>query len=149
MLFCGRKEMVKKLFLVFLILLTGMAGLSATPPRPGGADDAPQMIMPLADSTVSTTAPGVSAPMRPGGIFVVQGNDAAFTEAIDLICLWFDQYQEGLLAENDFKTLVAGRIAVMYMRNQAPDRGMKALAEKTRAKVDRLLLLQELKLGIR
>jgi hypothetical protein len=133
---------VKKLFLVFFVLMAGMAGLSAAPPRPGGADDAPQI--PLTDSIVF-----IPASMRPGGIFVALGNDAAFTEAIGLICLWVDQYQAGQLTGDELKTLAAGRITVMYMRQQVNDGGMRPLAEKTRAKVDRFFLSQELKLGIR
>jgi hypothetical protein len=97
---------VKKLFLVFLVLLVGIAGVSAAPPRPGGADNAPQLIMSLADT-------------------------AAFTEAIALICLWFDQYRERLLTENEFKTLVAGRIAVMYMREQAVINRVQRIASLT------------------
>ena len=140
---------MKKLFLVFLVLLAGMAGLSAAPPQSGGAGDAPRMIMPLAYSAVSIVAPGMPAPMRPGGGFVAQGNDAAFTQDIELICLWADQYREGLLTEDEFKTLVVGRIAIMYMREQADGGGMRALAEKTRERVDRFFLSRELELGIR
>ena len=142
--------MVKKLFLVFLVLLVGMVGLSASPPSPGGADDAPQMVLPLADTAAFAAVPGVPAPVRPGGVFATaQGDDVAFTEAIELICSWFDQYREGLLTENDFKTLVAGRITVMYMREQADGVVMRALAKKTREKTGRSFLLYELKLGIK
>jgi hypothetical protein len=109
---------VKKLFLVFLVLLVGIAGLSAAPPRPGGADNVPQMIIPRVDSTVSIAPPGMPEPMRSGGIFVAQGKKTAFTETTAVICLWFDQYREGLLTGDEFKTLVAGRIAVIYMIEQ-------------------------------
>jgi hypothetical protein len=113
---------MKKPFLVLFVLLAGMAGLSAAPSRQSGADAAPQM---------------------------AQNNDAAFTQATELICLWADQYQKGLLTGDEFKNLVAGRITVLHMRQQVSDGGMRSLAEKTRAKVDRLLLLWELRLGIR
>ena len=108
---------MKKFFLVFLVLLVGMAGLSAAPPQPGGAVDTPQEVILQVDSTASFMDPGIPVPMRPGGVFATaQGDDVAFTEAIELICSWFDQYREGLLTETDFKTLAAGRITVMYMR---------------------------------
>jgi hypothetical protein len=100
------------------------------------------MIIPQVDSTISIVTSGMPAPMRQGGIFVAQGNDAAFTEAIDLICLWAGQYRAGLLTDNEFKTLVSGRIAVMYMREQVNNGGMRFLAEKTRAKTDRSFLLR-------
>jgi hypothetical protein len=143
--------MVKKLFLVFLVLLVGMTGLSAAPRGEGGAVDAPRIIIPQADIAAFTAVPGIPEPMRPGGVFVMaQGNEAAFTQDLDLICLWSDQYREGLLSRDEFKTLVIGRIAVMYMRDQADvTGGMRALAKKTRGKVERLFLLQELKMGIR
>ena len=140
---------MKKLFLILLVLLVGMTGLSAAPPVEGGADDALQIIMPQADITVFTAVPEMPEPMRPGGIFVAQGNEAAFTQDLDLICLWSDQYREGLLSRDEFKTLVAGRIAVMYMRDQAGDGGMRALAKKTRERVDRYFYSRELKMGIR
>jgi hypothetical protein len=120
---------VKKLFLVFLVMLVGMAGLSAAPPGEGWADDAPQVVMPQADS-------------------------AAFTQAVDLICLWADQYRQGLLTQDEFKVLVAGRIAIASRDYSAISRlktgtgGMKSLAEKTRQKVDRLFMYRERELGI-
>jgi hypothetical protein len=70
--------------------------------------------------------------------------------AVDLICRWADQYRQGL----EFKTLVAGRIAIAVHDYSAISRlktdtgGMKSLAEKTRQKVDRLLMYRELQLGI-
>jgi hypothetical protein len=68
--------------------------------------------------------------------------------AVELICLWADQYQAGLLSPDEFKTLVAGRIAVMYMRHPTRSEGMYALAEKARKKADRLFMRRELALGI-
>jgi hypothetical protein len=68
--------------------------------------------------------------------------------AVELICLWADQYQAGLLTQDEFKTLVTGRIAVMRMRDQTRSEGMYSLAEKTRKKVDRLFMCRELELGI-
>jgi hypothetical protein len=111
---------VKKLFLVLLVLLVGIAGLSAVPLRPGGGDDTPLIFTPQEDTAIAFRAPGTPAPMRPAMTFVmVQDNKAAYTQDLELICLWFGQYQDGLLSANDFKTLVAGRITVMYMRGQA------------------------------
>jgi hypothetical protein len=69
-------------------------------------------------------------------------------EDVGLICLWADRYQAGLLTQDEFKTLVAGRITVMCMRGRQTGIGMKALAEKTRKKVDRLFMYRELELGI-
>jgi hypothetical protein len=136
-----RRKNVKKLFLVFLVLLVGMAGLSAMPPpRPGGGDVTPQIIIPQADIAISIPVPGEQEPISGSysGINAVfcqpalylsptlfvdfataQDNKAAFTEDIELLCSWSEQYREGLLTGNDFKTLVSGRIAVMYMREQA------------------------------
>ena len=77
--------MVKKLFLV---LLVGMTGLSAAPPGEGGGDNTLQMITLRVDITASIAAPVMEAPMRPGGFFATsQGNDAAFTQDLDLMCL--------------------------------------------------------------
>jgi hypothetical protein len=50
---------------------------------------------------------------------IARGHEAAFTQDPELICLWFEQYREGLLSANDFKAMVADRITVMYMRDQA------------------------------
>jgi hypothetical protein len=72
----------------------------------------------------------------------------ASLEAVELICLWADQCQAGLLTQDEFKTLVAGRIAGMYMRHPTRSEGMYALAKKTREKVDRLFMRRELELGI-
>jgi hypothetical protein len=114
-----RRKNVKKLFLVFLVLLVGMSGLSAAPLGSGGVNDTPQVVMPQEDIFASIGAPGVQTPMRPGwGFAMAQDNKTAFIQDMELIDLWFGQYQEGLLAANDFKTLVADRIAVMYMRGQ-------------------------------
>jgi hypothetical protein len=115
-----RRKNVKKLFLVFLVLLVGMAGLSAVPLRPGGGDETPQSVIPQVDITVSIPAPEMPAPMwLTVGFITAQADEAAFTEDIELLCSWSEQYREGLLTGNDFKTLVSGRIAVMYMREQA------------------------------
>jgi hypothetical protein len=111
---------VKKLFLVLLVLLAGIAGLSAAPLRPGGGDEAPLSFIPREGTAIAFAAPGIPEAVRPATVFVVaQDNKAAFARDLELICLWFGQYQEGLLSANDFKTLVAGRITVMYMRGQA------------------------------
>ncbi|MDR1218647.1 MAG: hypothetical protein LBK73_03445 [Treponema sp.] len=79
-----------------------------------------------------------AAPFQSGG-----GDDASQMamplEDVELICLWAGQYKAGLLTHDEFKTLVAGRIVVMYMRDQTRSEGMGALAEKTRKKVDRSL----------
>jgi hypothetical protein len=128
---------VKKLFLVFLVLLVGMSGLSAAPPGSGGGDDTPQMVMPQADITASITAPGVLAPMRPGGVFDM-------TQAVELICQWADQYRQGLLTQGEFKVLVADRIDILNIDTG----GIKSLEEKTKQKVDRLFMYRELQLGI-
>jgi hypothetical protein len=128
---------VKKLFLVFFVLLVGMAGLSAAPSREGGVNDTPQAVIPQADSTASIRAPGVWMPLLPGG-----GFDMA--QAVDLICLWSDQYREGLLTQDEFKVLVAGRIDVLKMGAL----GMRALAEETRIKVNRRFMYREWELGI-
>jgi hypothetical protein len=110
---------VKKLFLVLLVLLAGIAGLSAAPPRPGGGDDTPLIVIPQ-ENTAAFTAPGMPAPVRPAMAFAIaRGHEAAFARAVDLICLWPERYREGLLSANGFKALVAGRITVMYMRGQA------------------------------
>jgi hypothetical protein len=142
-----RRKIVKKFFLVFLVLLAGMAGLSAAPLRPGGGNDAPLMVMPQGDMAVSIAASGVPAPMRPGGVFV-SAQESAFTQDLELICLWFEQYREGLLTADEFKTLAAGRVAVMYMRDQAGIERMRSLAEKMRQKADPLFMYRELDLGI-
>ncbi|MDR0723480.1 MAG: hypothetical protein LBF75_11965 [Treponema sp.] len=39
-----------------------------------------------------------------------------FTQAVELICLWSDQYRQGLLTQDEFKTLVAGRIVITIIR---------------------------------
>jgi hypothetical protein len=134
-----RRKIVKKLFLVFLVMLVGMAGLSAAPPGEGWADDAPQVVVPQADSTASIRAPGM--PLLPGG-----GFDMA--QAVELICQRSDQYRQGLLTQDEFKVLVADRVTVMYMKNQAGIGGMKPLAEKTKQKADRFFMYRELRLGI-
>jgi hypothetical protein len=104
---------VKKLFLVFLVLLAGVAGLSAAPLRPGGGNDAPLMVMPQEDMAVSIAASGIPVLMQPGGVFsMVQ--ESAFTRDLELICLWADQYREGLLTREEFETLVAGRIRYLF-----------------------------------
>jgi hypothetical protein len=110
---------VKKLFLVFLVLLVGMSGLSAAPPGDSGVDDTPQI--------------------------VAQADSAAVTQAVDLICLWAHRYRQGQLTQDQFMILVAGRIDIL----KTDANGMKFLAEKTRQKVDRLLMYRELQLGIR
>jgi hypothetical protein len=69
-------------------------------------------------------------------------------EDVELICLWADQYRQGLLTQDEFKLLIAGRLTIMCMRGQVKSEGMKTLAEKTRKKVDRLFLYRELELGI-
>jgi hypothetical protein len=120
---------VKKLFLVFFVLLVGMSGLSAAPSREGGVNDTPQVVIPQADSTASIGAPGLQAPMLP---------------EVELICLWADQYRLGLLTQDEFEALVAGRIDVLRMGAL----GMRSLAEETRIKVDRRFMYREVELGI-
>jgi hypothetical protein len=67
-----------------------------------------------------------------------------------LICLWADQYREGLLTHDEFKTLVVGRFAVMYMRHlYERSIGMYDLAKKAIHEEDRLLMYREIELGIR
>ena len=131
-----RREIVKNSFLFFLVLLGGMTGLSAVSSEEGGGDNTPQMIIPQVDITVSIATSVMPAPMRPGVVSVManKNNKAAFTQDIELICLWFDQYREGLLTANDFKTLVAGRITVLYMKEQIL-RGI--VAAKTAYPIDR------------
>jgi hypothetical protein len=107
--------MVKKLFLVFCVLLAGMTGLSAAPLRPGGGNDAPLMVIPQVDITLS-----IAAPVTPAMTFVIV-HESAVAQDLELICLWFGQYQEGLLTADEFTTLVAGRAAVMYMREQTTE----------------------------
>jgi hypothetical protein len=121
---------VKKLFLVFLVLLVGMSGLSAAPPGEGGAGDTSQVIIPQADISAFIAAPGVQAPMLLD---------------VDLICLWADQYRQGLLTQGEFKTLVVGRIDIL----KTDTNGMNSLVEKTRQKVNYLLMHREVELGIR
>jgi hypothetical protein len=146
----SRRKIVKKFFLVLLVLLVGITGLSAAPPGVGGGDNTLQMIIPQADIAVSIAAPVMPAPMRPDEVFVTaQGNEAAFTQDLELICLWAEQYREGLLTQDEFKPLVAGRIAVIRIWEQADYGGMRAPAEKTREKTDRFFFLRERKLGIR
>jgi hypothetical protein len=76
-------------------------------------------------------------------------------QAVELICLWSDQYREGLLTQDEFKVLVAGRIAITVHDYSAISRlktgtnGMRALAEETRIKVDRHFMYREVELGIR
>jgi hypothetical protein len=111
---------VKKLFLVLLVLLAGISGLSAAPLRPGGGDDTPLIVIAQEGTVIAFTAPGMSASIRQAMTFVMaQNTKAAFARDLELICLWSDQYRQGLLTQDEFKTLVAGRITVMYMRGQA------------------------------
>jgi hypothetical protein len=115
---------MKKLFLVLLVLLAGVTGLSAMPLRPDRGDDTLQMVMLLED--------------------------------VELICLGPEQYRQGLLTQDEFKTLVAGQIVILvhdYLtiscsRLKAGAGSMKFLAENTRKKVDRLFMYRELELGI-
>jgi hypothetical protein len=105
---------VKKLFLVFLVLLVGMAGLSAAPPGEGWADDAPQPVMLQEGSAASIASPGVQAD-------------------VELIYRRADQYRQGLLTQDEFKVPAAGWIDVLKIGTG----GMWPLAEKTKQKVDR------------
>jgi hypothetical protein len=163
---------VKKLFLVFLVLPVGMAGLSAAPPGSDGVNDTPQVVMPQA---VSIAVSEIQAPISGSCIRIntvfcqpalsfspilfvdfitAPDNTTAFTEDIELICLWADQYRQGLLTQDEFKTLVAGRIVIaardysVISRLKTDTNGMRSLAEKTRIKVDRLFMYRELQLGI-
>jgi hypothetical protein len=96
--------------------------------------------------------PGAPALELPGYGFheevVIPNTVLAPLGAVELICLWADQYQAGLLTPDEFKTLVAGRIAVMYMRGPTRSEGMYSLSAKARAKVDRFFMRRELELGI-
>jgi hypothetical protein len=72
---------VKKLFLVLLVLMVGISGLSAMPLRPGGGNDTPLTYIPQEDM-IAFTAPRISAPMRPAMTLVIaQNHEAAFTQA--------------------------------------------------------------------
>jgi hypothetical protein len=114
---------MKKFFLVLLILLAGISGLSAAPLHPGGGNDTPL-------------------------------HETAFTQAVDLICLWSDQYRQGLLTQDEFRTLATGRIALAvrdYLaisHLKAGAESMRSLAEKTRKNVDRFFIYRERELGI-
>jgi hypothetical protein len=93
--------------------------------------------------------------MRPAMTFVIiQNHEAAFTQAVDLICLWSDQYRQGLLTQDEFKTLVTGRI-IITLRDcltishlKAGAESMRFLAEKTKKNVDRFFMYRERELGI-
>jgi hypothetical protein len=146
---------MKKLFSFMLILLlgAGLFGLPAIPLHPGG-DNAPLIFMPQ-ENMATFTAPGTPAPMRLTMTFAMdQKHEAAFAQAVDLICLWSDQYRQGLLTQDEFKTLVAGRIVIAFRdyfaisHLKAGTEGMRSLAKKTRTNVDRLLIYRELELGI-
>jgi hypothetical protein len=147
---------VKKLFLVLLVLLVGIAGLSAVPLRPGGSDDAPLIFTPQEDTAIAFRAPGTPAPMWPAMTLVMaRDHEAAFARAVELIGLWSDQHRQGLLTRDEFKTLVTGRI-IITLRDYSTTSYLKAdmgsmrfLAEKTRKNVDRLLMYRELELVIK
>jgi hypothetical protein len=113
-----RRKNVKKLFLVLLALLVGMSGLSAAPPGEGGVDSTLWIGIPQVNIALWDVAPGIPAPIRPGGVLTATLNKTPVTQDLKLICLWLGQYQEGRLAANDFKTLAAGRITVMYVSGQ-------------------------------
>jgi hypothetical protein len=150
-----RRKIVKKLFLVFLVLLVGMSGLSAAPPGQGGVNDTPQVVMPPGEQEpISGSCFGINAvicqptlslsPILFVDFITAMDNVTAFTEDIELLCQWSDQYRRGLLTQNEFKVLVAGRIDVLKMSAL----GMRSLAEETRIKVDRRFMYRELQLGI-
>jgi hypothetical protein len=121
---------MKKLFVLFLCLAAAVGFIWAGAVRPPGI---PELL---------GYGAGCEA-VTPDTVLAV-----ASLEAAELICLWADQYQAGLLTQDEFKTLVAGRITVMCMSGRQTGIGMKALAEKTRKKVDRLFMYRELELGI-
>ncbi|MDR2742247.1 MAG: hypothetical protein LBB98_08875, partial [Treponema sp.] len=45
-------------------------------------------------------------------LVIAKNHEVAFTQAVELICLWADQFRQGLLTQDEFKTLVAGRITI-------------------------------------
>jgi hypothetical protein len=89
---------MKKLLFLFLCLAVVAGFVSAGDIHPPGALELPGYGFHEAAVTPDT----VLAPL----------------ETAELICLWADQYQAGLLSYDEFKTLVAGRITVMRMRDQ-------------------------------
>ena len=127
---------MKKLFVLFLCLVAVAGFVSAGAVHPSGVP-APE-VLPGYGVGYCAVTPDTALVAEtyglPDQILIVSD----FTQDIDLICLWSDQYREGLLSRDEFKTLVAGRIAVMYRRDQADKTGgMRALAKKTMEEVDR------------
>jgi hypothetical protein len=151
-----RRKIVKKLFLVFLILMVGLVGLSAIPNRPGGGREAPQSILPqdgVQHSTAMSVTPlyvreriqkAVAAarlyrPDNTGGMRALaretaqkvdrelwvksHGLSPRYTEnaefldeSVRVIVSWAERFLAGQLSEDEFKTLVVGRLDVLKMR---------------------------------
>jgi hypothetical protein len=123
---------MKKLLLLFLCMAAVAGFVWANDYRPPGA---PALEMPGYGVGYEAVTPDTVLTM-------------ASLEAVELICLWADQYRAGLLTQDEFKALVAGRITVMCMRGRQTGVGMYSLAEKTRTKVDHHFMRRELELGI-
>jgi hypothetical protein len=139
-----KEKEVKKLFLTFLILMVGLVGISAIPNRPGGGYEAPQSILPQDGVRLSTAVPVIPLGMRARtketakkvdralwlishGLSLRYVENAEFLdESVQLITVWTLRYLSGQLSEDDFKTLVAGRMDVMKMRllNQTASIGL-------------------------
>jgi hypothetical protein len=132
---------MKNFFLVFLILMAAGLGLSADPINPGDTETIQRFASPRNGATVTETPLHVREWFQKAAIrfSIRQASQAPlYTENIEfldesvrLICLWGNQYLSGQLTEQDFQTLVAGRIGVLYMRklrikgllvSMAPDR---------------------------
>jgi hypothetical protein len=149
-----RREKMKKLFPFMLILFlgAGLFGLPAIPLRPGS--NAPGSVLLREDISDA-------ALKAPAGVLVndrlpyLSFSEIAFIRAVDLICLWSEQYREGLLTRNEFKVLVAGRVALAVRSypsgsyRKAEAGSMRFLTEKARKNTDRLLMYRELEMGIK
>jgi hypothetical protein len=110
---------MKKLFSFMLILFLGVGlfGLPAIPLYPVG--DTPGLVM--AQEDVPEVTPAVPASMAAVFLVVYQdsallGNEASYRKSAEQICLWFEQYQAGLVSAGEFMKLVNGRMEVVYMR---------------------------------
>jgi hypothetical protein len=143
---------MKKLFVLLLAMVigVGLVSASANPEHPPGVQSL-EMALSGYGAEGRIVTPDTVPAMRLEVVFAMAGcSEVALTQDLDLICLWADRYREGLLTQDEFKTLVTGRIVVMYRRDQADvTGGMRALAKKTKEKVDRFFYLRELKMGIR
>jgi hypothetical protein len=130
MLFFRRKE-VKKILLVFLVMMVGLVGVSAIPNRPGGGSETPQSILPQNGVRLSIATPAplgmralaketarkVDKILQTPGLSTQYAEKADFLgESVRLITVWALWYLSGQLSEDDFKTLVAGHMDVLKMR---------------------------------